>query len=117
QTSDLQAESNAMYTFGQHMRFSLRAKSETEITGATLFFNTPQMGSTFAYDFDVEPAREIALEHNIALTQLQLAPFTTVRYWWRLTTDRGSMMVQEQTFSYVDDRFQWQELARDGIVA
>lgn len=116
QDAELQTQSDAAYTFGQHMWFSLRAKSDEEIRAVTLFFNTPEMGSTFTVDFEVEPAREIDLQHEVALTQVQLAPFTTVRYWWRVATERDTWMVDEQTLEYVDDRFQWQELVRDGAV-
>ena len=115
QEEGVQAQSAATYAFGQNLRFSLRAKSVEEISGATLFFNTPEMSGTFAVDFELEPAREVTLEHEVALTQVQLAPFTTVRYWWRLNTDGGARMVDEQMLAYVDDRFQWQELSGDGI--
>lgn len=114
QDTGIQADSSASYTFGQVMRFSLRAKSNTPIRGATLFFNTPEMDSTFAVDFEVEEKQEIGLEHELALTQVQLAPFTTIRYWWRLTTEEGSFPVAEQRLAYVDDRFQWQELSAEG---
>ena len=116
QEDEFQAESGATYTFGQNMRFSLRAKSADDIRSATLFFNTPEMDGTLTVDFELDPAREIELEHELSLTQVQLAPFTTVRYWWRLNTEAGSLMVDEQTLSYIDDRFQWQETVRDGIV-
>ena len=115
QEGDLQAQSAATYTFGQNMQFSLRAKSADEINGATLFFNTPEMTNTYAVELELEPAREIALEHELPLTQVQLAPFTTVHYWWRLTTESGTLMVDEKTLAYVDDRFMWQELAREGV--
>lgn len=116
QGGGLQAESDAAYTFGQHMWFSLRAKSDQEIRSVTLFFNTPEMGSTLTVDFEVEPTREVDLQHEVALTEVQLAPFTTIRYWWRVATERDTWIVEEETIEYIDDRFQWRELARDGVV-
>lgn len=113
QDSGIQADSSASYTFGQVMRFSLRAKAGTPIRSATLFFNTPQMDSTYAVDFEIEPEREIELEHELPLTQVQLAPFTTVRYWWRLSTENGAFPVEEKQVAYVDDRFRWQELSTE----
>ena len=115
QEDEFQAQSTATYTFGQNMVFSLRAKSADEIVGATLFFNTPEMESTFAANFEVSPATEIVLEHEVALTQVQIAPFTNVRYWWRLMTTHGSIMVDEKAMTYADDRFQWQRLEADGV--
>ena len=116
QGDEFQAESGATYTFGQIMRFSLRAKNGDDIQSATLFFNTPEMDSTLTVDFEFDPAREVELEHEVALTQVQLAPFTTVRYWWRLDTGGETLMVDEQTLSYVDDRFRWRQIARDDVV-
>ena len=79
QGDEFQAESGATYTFGQIMRFTLRAKNGDDIQSATLFFNTPEMDSTLTVDFEFDPARELDLEHEVALTQVQLAPFTMVR--------------------------------------
>ena len=116
QGDEFQAESGATYTFGQIMRFTLRAKNEDDIQSATLFFNTPEMDSTLTVDFEFDPARELDLEHEVALTQVQLAPFTMVRYWWRLDAGGETLMVDEQTLSYVDDRFRWRQIARDDVV-
>lgn len=115
QDGAFQAESDATYTFGQGMTFSLRAKSDEPIEGVSLFFNTPGMDSTYTTDLAVDPAQEIALQHELALTQVQLAPFTTVRYWWRVVTPGGSFQVEEQTLDYVDDRFQWHRAVRDDV--
>lgn len=110
QEESYQAQSEASYTFGQSMHFLLRVKNRVPITGATLFFNTPEMTSTYVVDFDVEVATEVELRHDLALTQLRLAPFTTVRYWWRVVTEDGAFTVEEKTLEYIDDRFQWQTL-------
>lgn len=115
QESSFQAESDVSYTFGQVMRFSLRAKSSEPITQATLFFNTPEMESTFSVEFDVEPATEVSLAHDVSLTQVRLAPFTTVRYWWRLTTDGGPVTVEEQVLDYIDDRYEWHEVTDNEV--
>ncbi|MFW5940466.1 MAG: peptidase MA family metallohydrolase [Chloroflexota bacterium] len=115
QETPFQAESDVSYTFGQVMHFSLRAKSSDPITQATLFFNTPEMESTFSVEFDVEPAKEVSLTHDVSLTQVRLAPFTTVRYWWRLTTDGGPVTVEEQVLDYVDDRYEWHELTENDV--
>ncbi len=116
QGDEFQAESGATYTFGQIMRFTLRAKNGDDIQSATLFFNTPEMDSTLTVDFEFDPARELDLEHEVVLTQVQLAPFTMVRYWWRLDAGGETLMVDEQTLSYVDDRFRWRQIARDDVV-
>lgn len=108
-------QSDASYAFGQSMRFTLRAKSTQVIEEVTLFFNTPDMEQTYAVNVELSPAKEIDLVHEVSLTQVQLAPFVTVRYWWRLSTRDGSIMVEEKTVAYVDDRFSWHSAQREGI--
>lgn len=117
QEGDLEAESDADYTFGQMMRFRLEASSEEPIEDVALFFNTPQMDTTPVVEFDVEPARRLTLTHELPLTQVRLTPFTTVTYWWRVTTGGEEHNVPEQRLIYVDNRFQWQEMsAGDAVV-
>ncbi len=115
QEAPLQAQSAATYTFGQSMHFSLRVKSAADIVAATLFFNTPAMDGTYTMEFEFEPAKEVVVDHELLLTQVPLAPFTEVRFWWRVTTTSGTQHVAEQTLDYVDDRFVWQAQAAEGI--
>lgn len=111
QEGDLETEADVDYTFGQTMRFRLQASNEEPIEDAALFFNTPQMDSTLVVEFDVEPARRITLTHELPLTQVRLAPFTTVTYWWRLTAGGAEHRVPEQHVVYVDNRFEWHQMS------
>lgn len=111
----LKAETDATYAFGQTMRFTLEAESEQLISAASLLFNTPELANTYVVNFDVAPSRSLSLTHELSLSQLQLAPFTTVSYWWELTVDGRQERVRGDTFTYADDRFQWQTLS-DGDV-
>lgn len=111
QRDDFDAEVDVDYTFGQTMRFHLRAVADEPIEDAALFFNTPQMDNTFVVEFDVEPARRLTLTHELPLTQVRLAPFTTVTYWWRLTTGGEQHRVPEQHVVYVDNRFDWHQMS------
>ena len=114
QEGDPDTESEVDYTFGQTMRFHLRASSDEPIEDPALFFNTPQMDSTFVVEFDAEPARHITLTHELPLTQVRLAPFTTVTYWWRFTVSGEQHKVPEQHVVYVDNRFQWRQMSAGG---
>ena len=116
QESDLETETSVDYTFGQMMRFRLEVSSKEPIEDVALFFNTPQMDTTPVIEFDVEPARTLTLKHEVPLTQVRLAPFTTVTYWWRVTADGEEHKVPEQDLTYVDNRFQWQEMSAGDTV-
>jgi hypothetical protein len=107
----LEMQSEATYTFGQTMRFTLRAKTPDPVSQAALFFTTPQLDSTYVVELDLAPSRAISLTHEVPLGQVQLSPFTTVTYWWRLDTGNEAYEVPAATLAYTDDRFTWQELA------
>ena len=113
QEGDFETETDVDYTFGQTMRFHFRAVAGEPIEDAALFFNTPQMENTFVVEFDVEPARRITLAHELPLTQVRLAPFTTVTYWWRVTAGGEQHRVPEQHVVYVDNRFDWHQMSAD----
>lgn len=103
--------SDASYTFGQTMHFTLRAKAPDPVSRATLFFTTPQLESTYVVELDIAPSRAISVTHDVPLNQVQLSPFTTVTYWWRLETASDAYDVSPSTLAYLDDRFTWQELS------
>lgn len=105
----LEAQSDASYTFGQTMHFTLRAKTTEPVSHAALFFTTPQLDSTFVVELDMAPTRAISLTHQVSLGQVQFSPFTTITYWWRLSGEE-SYDVPAASLSYVDDRFTWNEL-------
>lgn len=104
--------SMASYFYGQQVTFSLTVEEPEQVEGATLFFTAPDLDKTFVVE--VEPGRDQTYSHTVPLTQVRLAPFTTVTYWWNLTIDGEDVFVAEQTFDYIDDRFAWQELTQGG---
>lgn len=106
----LEAETDATYAFGQAVRFTLDVRSEQPISAASLLFNTPELANTYVVNFDLTPSRTLSLTHELSLSQVQLAPFTSVSYWWELTVDGRQERVRGDTFIYADDRFQWQAL-------
>jgi hypothetical protein len=103
--------SSASYQFGQAITFSLSATSGAgAIEQVTLFFRVPENVNTFTAEIDIKPARKIAVEHVVDLTQLRLAPFTEVTYWWWVAeASGGSIYTDQQQLLYADDQFEWQE--------
>jgi hypothetical protein len=103
--------SEASYTFGQTMTFTLRAKAPEDVTAVTLFFTAPQLDSTYVVEIDLAPTRAVNVRHEVPLSQVQFSPFTTVTYWWRLTVGDEAFDVAPATLDYRDDRFEWQSLS------
>lgn len=109
-------ETDAEYSFGQQMRFTLKATSASPIEKATLLIQTPEYSNTMTAEFDVSPDRQITITHVVDLTQLRLAPFTTVTYWWSVVNQNGtSIESSKETIDYLDDQFNWQRIDHDGI--
>jgi hypothetical protein len=113
----LETESSVDYTFGQVMRFHLQAESRQPIQAASLLFNTPDLANTYVVELDITPSRTLSLTHELSLTQVQLAPFTRVTYWWELTVAGRQERVPGETFVYADDRFQWQTISAGDVTA
>lgn len=112
--ASIMSVSDASYQFGQAITFSLAATSKDgPIEQVTLFFQVPESANTFTAEIEVEPSRKIAVEHMVDLTQLRLAPFTNVTYWWWVAeADGGGIYTDQQKLLYADDQFEWQELVQ-----
>ncbi len=101
--------STAEYEFGQEIRFYLVAEEVTDVTAVTLFLSAPEFPNAMSDSVTFTEADPLAITHVLDLAQVRLAPFTTVTYWWVLTTsDGGQLAVPEQELPYVDDQFAWQ---------
>jgi hypothetical protein len=116
QENDPITSSGAEYSFGQIVSFHLAANKVTEVVAVTLFFQAPELPNTFSASVPFEPGHNIEVSYSVSLSQVRLAPFTTVTYWWVLTTDSGKdILVPEQSFSYDDDRFAWKQVRQEGF--
>ena len=109
-------QSAATYTFGQAIHFSLQAKSQGIIEQATLFVNAPELPGAYFVAVELLPGRDVAISYDLSLSQLQFAPFTAIAYWWEVVTSAGQMSLPRQTLDYVDDRFQWRQVAYENFI-
>ncbi len=108
--------STADYRYGQVMRFSLAAASQTPITQVTLAFSTPGLPTTFTVDLTLPPTQEIEITQPVDMTQVHIAPFAEVTFWWLLTDARGdTFSLPPATIQYADDRFRWQQVEGEGV--
>lgn len=113
QTREPTIHSDADYTFGQTMWFRLMAEDAAAVNEVSLFVRAPEFASTYSVKLPVEPSDHIELVQPVDLARLKLAPFTTVTYWWVLTSPvTGELTVPKQTLAYDDDRFEWKVRSR-----
>lgn len=115
QTADFQFQADVSYSFGQQLLFHLTSKETVPVELATLYFQAPEFNSTY---IGLEDGIEVAANgfrvvHEVDLSTIRLAPFTTVTYWWVLKTAVGDeIRLPEQNFVYADNQFEWQNLAQ-----
>ena len=115
-SSTIRGEATATYRFGQVMEFRLALDSRQAITAATLFITTHELAQTLAIDLEFDPAHELELAYQLDLTQLRLAPFSRVTYWWVAVDERGyEWRATEQELEYADDQFAWRQLSRQDV--
>lgn len=109
-------ESQASYSFGQQVTFTLRASSDNEITQVYLFFQASGEERTQSMAVSIQPGHEIDATYVHELRRSPLPPFSTVTYWWRFEDIAGNTLTTEaQRFRYMDNRFQWEQLSADNI--
>ncbi len=108
--------SSAEYEFGQEMRFYLVAEDVPPITAVSLFLSAPEFPNALSDTVDFAQAEPLVISHVLDLGQVRLAPFTTVTYWWVLTTSEGELLtVPQQKLRYADDQFVWQTQEDGGV--
>ena len=112
--------SRAEYAFGQVMTFYLSAEVAEGVEHATLLFRAPEFDNTYVKerpitDTDYE-ANGFQIFEDVSLSEVRLAPFTVVTYWWQLQLTNGQQItLPEQTIQYVDDQFEWHNLAQEPV--
>lgn len=116
QTPEPTVVTSADYNFGQKMHFYLSAEQAADVRSATLFFRAQEFPNAFSANVAFDVADTISATYTVDLGQVRLAPFTTVTYWWVLTTVTGQdIRVPDMSFMYEDDQFEWRQISQDGI--
>ncbi len=105
------------YEFGKTMTFEVSARSSgADIIGATVFVRAPDIARTFVGEARLAPGLEITATYTLNLNQRPLPPFAPVEYWWEVRDSAGgSLTTEPQSFTYADNRFNWQVIS-NGIV-
>lgn len=102
----------AEYQFAERMNFAADVAGDTSIASAKLFV---QSGSQPPYALPADPfapGSPVTVTASLDLNEIKLIPFSTITYWWEATDEAGQTgLSPRQSFAYVDNRFEWQELA------
>jgi hypothetical protein len=112
-------ENSVDYNFAQQATFTLRAETDVEITRLYLFFRAQDDDDTEVVEIDLEePTSEVDVSYVYDLRHSPLPSFAEVTFWWRLEDGADTALrTAPRQFHYIDNRFQWEQLAVDGITA
>lgn len=101
------------YDFGQIATFSLSlSTSSTNATEATLFVNINNERTTHY----IVPLADNQSQYQWDLRTSPIPPYAQVSYWWQFENTQGEKQTTTPIpFSYIDNRYTWQELTRDSI--
>jgi hypothetical protein len=104
------------YTFSEEIVFRLQAHSETEIEEVTLFYRYGLKGATNRRPPEFTPGQGITAEHVERLERGEIPPGSEIEYYWRIEDAAGhSLKTEPLTFTYMDDRFDWQHLTQGRV--
>lgn len=96
--------------------FTVSAAASAEIEEATLFYRVVGQPVTNSGKAEFQPGNRIEATWEWNLKRDYMPPGTDVEYWWSLKDASGARLkTDKQTFTYMDDRYEWQELSTDEI--
>ncbi|HLF28566.1 MAG TPA: peptidase MA family metallohydrolase [Anaerolineae bacterium] len=111
----IDATATHTYLFAQQITFVLDATGEAALNRATVFFQSDR-SALQQIDVDFEPNRAVHLEAPYELRGGAIPPFSQVSYWWELGDEAGQTLTTSRvTFSYSDNRFEWQRVSDGGV--
>lgn len=104
------------FVFGQQVRFQLEASSVAPIDTVVLAYRSSDTQGTTVEKMTLDPANQIRVEYVHHVEQRYIRPFVELTYWWTIEDTAGAQHTTEpQSFAYVDNRFDWQRLDREGV--
>lgn len=109
--------SSADYKFGQVMEFVLSGEPQETVDKVKLFISAPELDNILTADVQFKAGETINAQYAMDLTQVRLAPFTVVTYWWTLEMKPGNeIKIPEERIDYIDDNFVWETVKHGNVV-
>lgn len=103
--------------FGETITFRVAAESESEITSIGLYYKVGGFPATSRAYPEFEPGQAIEAEHEWDLVLNYTPPGSEIEYWWKIEDTAGNELKTELvSFTYEDERYDWQELRSDRII-
>lgn len=103
--------------FGDSIEFSVMIESEMVPVRAALFLRTSSDAPFNFHVVDVAPGKPGKASIQFNPQEINLRPFTLLGYYWQIDFSDGTTITTDpQQVSYLDERFTWQMLSREGLI-
>jgi hypothetical protein len=103
--------------FGETITFRVAAESESEITDIRLYYQVGGFPVTSRAEPEFELGQTVEAEHEWDLVLNYTPPGSEIAYWWKIEDAAGNELETEPvSFTYEDERYDWQELSSDQIL-
>lgn len=104
------------YAFGQPPTFTVNLAGDSPIIAVTLNLRTPDLAWTISDTARFTVGTQVSATYTLQPGKRQLQAFSPVEYWWEVRDEAGNFLESpHQTFTYSDNRFQWQSL-NEGLI-
>src|SRR5437762_1170684 len=100
--------------FADHITYSITAKSDSDITAATLFvrYLTAANATTTRGKGEFTPGKNVTATYTRTLTRGDLVPGTDIEYYWQIDNSAGqTLKTDTYKYSYPDDRFAFKSMS------
>jgi hypothetical protein len=113
---EVQVSVEVSYDYGSELRVLAEVSSPTPVRRAALFYRSSKEDQTEVAYADLQ-IDEASLAHAVIDLHTQpLPPFSTILYWWHFDfEDSSTLETSPDTFSYIDNRFEWKVMEQNSI--
>jgi len=110
-TTQNSVETTHDYTFGQTATFEWRAPNASAAETAQIYLRYHYAGKTTTTAYRPTTVETTTLQYVRDLHATPLPPFAPITYWWEYhDTANNTYQTPLTTFTYEDNRFEWQTL-------
>jgi len=105
------------YVFSERLVFSIEVESTAKITELVVFYKQGHDSTTSRAYATFSPGTHVKTAVTDRLSRGQIPPGSKITYYWRIKDEAGNTLKTEpRTFTYMDDRFDWQIVDKGSVV-
>lgn len=110
-----QLDDSIEYQFGEYLAFRASISADQGVLRAAVFYRPVGAPDTYVL-VSSPPVNPEAIDLVHDLMGQPMPPFRSIEYWWKVDLADGSeFSTPVRTFTYADDRFNWQTISSQAV--